>query len=264
MASSKKPVTGWQRSVVLGLDRIIYRISRRWLLVFNIIVGIYVGLPLLAPILMNAGVTGPARAIYTAYSPFCHQMVTRSFFIGGDQYAYPRELAGTNLTSFEATVANTPEFAGVNMADENWGQIFAIARSYLGNEQMGHKTGLCQRDMAIYGFIFLTGIAYAILRRRYNIKPLPVWAFIIIGMGPIGLDGFSQLFGYMSLSFSEGSLLNNLFGLLGVRESPPLIRSLTGAWFGLTLTWLAYPHVNEGMKQTADELEEKLTKAGVL
>ena len=265
MASSqKKPVTGWQRSVVLGLDRIIYRISRRWLLVFNIIVGIYVGLPLLAPILMNVGATGPARAIYTAYSPFCHQMVTRSFFIGGDQYAYPRELAGTNLTSFETAVADTPEFAGMNMSDDNWGQIFAQARSYLGNDQMGYKTALCQRDMAIYGFVFLGGILYAVLRKRYKINPLPVWAFIILGMGPIGLDGFSQLFGYMSLSFAEGSLPNTILGMLGVRESPPLIRSLTGAWFGFTLVWLAYPHVNEGMRQTAEELKVKLTKAGVL
>ncbi|MCA9985999.1 MAG: DUF2085 domain-containing protein [Anaerolineales bacterium] len=264
MASTKKPVTGWQRSVVLGLDRFIYRVSKRWLLVFNIIVAIYVGLPLLAPVLMNAGATGPARAIYVAYSPFCHQMVTRSFFVGGDQYAYPRSLAGTNLTSFEETVKDVPEFAGINMSDDNWGQIFAIARTYLGNDEMGYKTALCQRDMAIYGFILLGGILYAILRRRFDIKPLPVWAFILIGMGPIGLDGFSQLFGYMSLSFADGSFWANLFGLLGVRESPPLIRSLTGAWFGLTLVWLAYPHVNEGMKQTTIELKEKLTKAGAL
>ena len=42
------------------IDRIFYTLARRWLLFINLAVGIYVGLPILAPVLMNAGMTGPA------------------------------------------------------------------------------------------------------------------------------------------------------------------------------------------------------------
>jgi len=261
----KQPVTGWQRTLVIGIDRLIYGISKRWLAVFNILAGIYVGLPLLAPVLMNAGATGPARVIYTVYSPMCHQMVQRSFFLFGDQPVYPREIAGTEYAPIESYIQDIPEFEGVSA--DNWGAFFPAARAYLGNDQMGYKTALCQRDMGIYGAIFAGGLLYAVLRRRYDIKPLPVILFIILGMGPIGLDGFSQLFSYWLTPASGAAatgFLATLADLLPVRESPPLLRTLTGIWFGLTLVWLAYPHVEAGMKDSEQNLGEKLRRAGVI
>ena len=42
------------------------------------------------------------------------------------------------------------------------------------------------------------------------------------------------------------------------------LRLLTGAIFGFSLVWLAYPHVEEGMQSTAVDLEEKLTRIGEL
>jgi uncharacterized membrane protein len=92
-------------------------------------------------------------------------------------------------------------------------------------------------------------------------------AFIIIGMGPIGLDGFSQLFGYWATPV-DGSAASGIAEfvqrIFPVRESTPLLRTLTGAWFGLCLVWLAYPNIEAGMKQTRAELEEKLKRVGVL
>jgi uncharacterized membrane protein len=263
--TKKKPVTGWQRSVVIGIDRIIYSISKHWLAFFNVLAGIYVGLPLLAPALMNAGATGPARIIYTVYSPMCHQMIQRSFFLFGDQPVYPREIAGTEYTPIEAYIRDIPEFEGISA--DNWPSFFAAARAYLGNDEMGYKTALCQRDMGIYGAILAGGLLYAVLRRRYNIKPLPVMLFIILGMGPIGLDGFSQLFSYW-FTPTDGSaatgILGTLANLLPVRESPPLLRTFTGIWFGLTLVWLAYPNVEAGMKDSVNNLGEKLRRVGAI
>lgn len=261
----KQPVTGWQRDLVIGIDKLIYYLSKHWLATFNILAGIYVGLPILAPILMSAGATGPARVIYTVYSPMCHQMVQRSFFIGGDQPVYPREIAGTNYTPIETYIQDVPEFEGINT--NNWGPFFKAAREYLGNDQMGYKTALCQRDMGIYGAILIGGLLYAVLRRRYKIKALPVMIFIILGMGPIGLDGFSQLFSYWFTPV-DGSTASGIIGtlasLLPVRESPPILRTLTGIWFGLTLVWLAYPNVEEGMKDTLRNLDEKLRRVGAI
>jgi hypothetical protein len=42
------------------------------------------------------------------------------------------------------------------------------------------------------------------------------------------------------------------------------LRSLTGAWFGFCLAWLAYPNIEPGMKETVADLTAKLTRAGDL
>ncbi|NHZ72677.1 MAG: hypothetical protein GWP17_06310, partial [Aquificales bacterium] len=182
----KKKVTGKTRSLVIFIDKIIYGIARHWLAVFNIGVAIYVGLPLLvAPTLMQVGATGPAKVIYAIYGPMCHQMASRSFFLYGEQYAYPRELAGTDLNPIEAYMPDIPIFDTASPDPAEWTTFLLPARKFLGNETMGYKTALCERDLAIYGAILIFGLLYALLRHRLDFKPLPVWAFLLFGMGPI-------------------------------------------------------------------------------
>lgn len=259
----KTAVSGRQRAFVIALDKLIYRFSKRWITVFTLVAAIYVGLPILAPALMHYGYTTPARAIYTIYSPMCHQMASRSFFLFGEQPVYPRELAGTDYTPIEAYMPQIPEFQ--NVAPNNWIDFTIAARSFLGNDQMGYKMALCERDIAIYGFVLIGSIVYGLLRRY--IKPLPIWLFLLIGIGPIAFDGFSQLFGYyftpLDGSIPDGfvGFLHNLFPL---RESSPILRPFTGALFGFMLVWLAYPRIEEGMQETARELEVKLKRIGEL
>jgi uncharacterized membrane protein len=244
-----------------GIDRIVYWLTRHWLAIFNMLIAIYVGLPLLAPVLMQSGAAGPARLIYLAYSPFCHQMASRSFFLFGDQYAYPREQAGTSLSPIEAYMPEIPEFAGVSPAIEEWVSFLLPARSFAGNEQMGYKTALCERDMAIYGFVLIGGLVYGLLRRRYKVKPLPVWAFLLFGLGPIALDGFSQLLSQYGVALEPLSFFNTIFPL---RESSPFLRTLTGAMFGFSLVWLTYPHIDASMKGSESTLREKLEQESAL
>ncbi|MCA9944465.1 MAG: hypothetical protein KC449_13345, partial [Anaerolineales bacterium] len=85
--------------------------------------------------------------------------------------------------------------------------------------------------------------------------------------GPIGLDGFSQLFGYYATPLGGGeavgvqALLGNIFPL---RESTPFLRAFTGALFGFMLVWLTFPHLEQSMGRTEDDLERKLTRIGEL
>lgn len=258
---SPQKATGRTRSFVLAADRFIYWLARHWVGVFSLLAAIYVGLPILAPVLMNAGITGPARGIYTIYSPMCHQMASRSFFLFGEQIAYPRNLAGTNLEPIEAYMDDLPAFAGVPKDPAQWTQFVVPARAFLGNEQMGYKMALCERDIGIYGFVLIASLLYLLLRRRFKIRPLPIWAFLLFGLGPIALDGFSQLFSQYGVATSYLSFLNTIFPL---RESTPFLRTLTGALFGFTLVWTAYPHIDKSMRATADQLEMKLRRAGEL
>ena len=257
----KQAVSGWQRSVVIAIDCFVYWLAKHWVAVFSGIAAVYVGLPILAPVLMNAGATGPARVIYTIYSPMCHQMASRSFFLFGEQPAYPRALAGSELTPIEAYMPGIPEFEGVPTEPEAWPLFLLPAREFLGNERMGYKMALCERDISIYGFVLIGSVLYGFLRRRRKIPALPLWAFIIVGMGPIALDGFSQLFSQYGVAADYLSFLNEVFVL---RESTPFLRTFTGALFGFTLVWMAYPHIDKSMRETEHSLGRKLRDAGIL
>ncbi len=75
-------MSGRARRFVILLDRFIQWMSKHWLLLFNLTFGIYAGLPVLAPMLMSWGQARLANLIYVAYQIACHQMPSRSFFIG--------------------------------------------------------------------------------------------------------------------------------------------------------------------------------------
>lgn len=215
-------------------DRLMHWISRHYLSVVNIFILLYFGLPILAPVLMNAGATLPANVIYTMYKPLCHQFGFRSFFLFGEQAYYPLREAGIpNVKTFE-------EVTGFTNLDNPAAFSRFQARQFTGNETVGYKIALCERDMAIYGGILFFGIAYAITGRR--IKPLHWMLWVLIGMVPIGLDGFSQLFSQIEWPWLQS--------FLPYRESTPFLRVLTGALFGISTAWFAYPYMEDSMSDT--------------
>ena len=264
MASEKK-VTGWQRSLVIGADRLIRRMAVHWLLLVNLLVFLYVGLPFLAPVLMVNGLTGPANTIHNAYGLVCHQYAFRSWYLFGDQLVYPRERAGMDLASFESYAVQDPYFAGVKDITALETDLVFAARAFRGNEQMGYKVAFCQRDVAIYGGILLAGLVFGLLRDK--VKPLQFWQYILLGLVPIGVDGLSQLFGNPPFTY-EGYGIFTLVGqvsqaIFGLRESTPVWRALTGCLFGVANVWLAYPYIEEAMQETRQRVEAQLGKAGL-
>jgi uncharacterized membrane protein len=218
----------------LRLNKMLHSFSRHWLVVVNIVVLLYVGLPFSAPVLMKVGAVQPASWIYTIYSPMCHQLGYRSWFLFGEQAAYPKELAGTSLTSFEQATG---------LDSEN----LTASRNFNGNERLGYKVALCERDVAIYGGIFLGGILFGFVRSK--LKPLPVWLWLLFGILPIALDGGSQLLAVFD------------FLPFPARESTPLLRTITGFLFGTMNVWLAYPYVEESMLETRAVVAAKLARA---
>lgn len=234
LGEDRARVTGRTRAMVIAVDRGALAFSRHWLLVFNLFILAYVGVPFLAPALMRAGFTGAAKLIYTVYGPLCHQLGYRSWFLYGEQTNYPR-------AEFQARTGIDP--------NDLW-----AARGFLGDAQMGYKVAFCQRDVAIYGGLLLAGILYGLPFVRGRVPPLHWLGWVALGLAPIGLDGFSQL-----LSQYPYSALP-LFNLLPVRESTPFLRSLTGALFGVANAWLAYPYVEESMRELRQSLEAKLAR----
>jgi uncharacterized membrane protein len=232
----KIKVTGRTRDFVIALDRGIFFFAQHWLAFFNLFIFIFVGLPFLAPVLMKSGATFPASIIYRMYGPpFCHQLAYRSWFLFGERSNYPRDV-------FQ-------QYTGIETS-RNTTQSLLAAHNFIGNEQMGYKVAYCQRDIAIYGFILIGGLVYSIPFVRRRLRPLHWLGWVLLGIVPIGLDGFTQL-------FSQALPLGNI---LPFRESTPFLRTLTGAMFGLANMWLAYPYFEESMKEVVRDLSEKLTK----
>jgi uncharacterized membrane protein len=228
---------GW---TVTSADRFSYWLSNHYMTLFNLFVLTYLGLPILAPVFMAIGFTPPARLIYKAYGAVCHQFAFRSWFLFGEQAAYPRAAAGVGgLVPFgQAT--------GLDEADL-WG-----ARNFVGNPQVGYKIALCERDVSIYGGILLFGLLFTLTGKR--LKPLPWYLWILIGILPIGLDGFSQILSQPPLNEIPP------FTLLVYRESTPFLRSLTGALFGITTAWFGYPMVEETMAETRRFMASKFAR----
>lgn len=121
-----------------------------------------------------------------------------------------------------------------------------LARSFVGNDVVGYKIALCQRDVGIYFGILIFGLLFALTRRR--IPRLPWYLWLLLGIVPIAVDGLSQLLSQPPLNF------------LPLRESTPLLRSLTGFLFGFTTAWFGYPLVEETMAESRQLMSRKLER----
>lgn len=215
-------------------DQFSHWFSNHYMFILNFFLFIYVFFALLAPTFMKVGWQTPAKVIYKVYSPLCHQLAFRSFFMFGEQPYYPRGLAGVDgvITYGEAT--------GFHEND------IGIAREFIGNETLGYKMALCERDIAIYGAILMFGIVFSLTGKK--MKPLPWYLWILIGIGPIGLDGFSQLLSQTGLS---------IFAWLPIRESTPFLRVFTGAFFGLGTAWFGFPYLEDSVLDNRREMQLK-------
>jgi uncharacterized membrane protein len=166
----------------------------------------------------------------------CHQLAFRSLYLFGEQFYYPRAAAGVKglKTLSQAT--------GLDEGSEPASLI--AARLFVGNEIVGYKVALCQRDVGIYGGILLFGLLFSLTNRR--LKAIPWYAWIIVGIIPIAVDGLSQLLSQPPLSFWT------------FRESTPTLRLLTGGSFGFFTAWFGYPMVEESMADTRKIMSNRL------
>jgi uncharacterized membrane protein len=219
-------------------DRVSYWISRHYLAFFNLFLVLYVGLPFMAPVFKKVNWNGPAEVIYRIYRPLCHQWAFRSFFLFGEQFYYPHAAAQmTGVLTFE-------QVSGINdLNDPSRTQ----ARLFEGDPTLGYKVAFCERDVAIWGAMALFGLLYAATGRRLPRMHWIIW--VLVGLAPIGLDGFSQLFSQLNLPALQS--------ILPYRESTPFLRTLTGFLFGGTTAWLMFPLIEESMADSRRQLAKK-------
>lgn len=216
-------------------DRFGLWFAKHYIKVIIFILTLFIGIPFLAPVLARNGNLLAANIIYKVYRPLCHQLAFRSYFLFGEQFYYPRALAHV------PEVMTYEEVTGSDVLDVEF------ARDFIGNEWMGFKVAICERDIAIYGGLILMGIFFELSGRK--LKGLPWYLWVIVALIPIALDGFSQL----------PSLAQNPPVWLPIRESTPLLRTITGALFGIGTGWFLFPMMEETMLETKTALVRKFT-----
>ena len=232
--------TSSQQARVDRLNRGVFWLACHWLAVFNVLVGLFLGGALLAPVFSRLGLPGAANVLYAIYRPLCHQYSFRSWFFFGPQLTDPLE-APVRMRKLG------------EKERENFLEGMDELRQFTGDAHTGYKTALCQRDVAIYGAMLLAGLIYGVLRRRKSIQPWPMWCYFAFGILPMMLDGGIQWISYAVWHYLP-PLVKTPF------ETTPLMRTLTGALFGLGIVAAAYPYLNEYFEDVRRVLQQKYNK----
>lgn len=257
---TQKVVTGRTRDIVIFIDQLILGLSRHWLLIANLFLGLWVLLPWLAPALMAAGLEGGARLIYTFYGTQCHQLPQRSYFLFGSRLMYP-------LADINAFWPYTDHFR---------------LRQFIGAPEMGYKVAWSDRMVSLYTPLFIGGLLFARARRRSGVKASTgstVWQqlpfrWFLLALAPIFIDGVTHMisdainfgFGFRDTNAWLAMLTGNVFAPTfyagdAIGSFNWWMRLLTGLLAGSAIVRLIYPYLGGGFADVRQSLEVKLQRA---
>lgn len=250
MYDKSATITGLgQEAVVPQLEKTFRGLSRHWLAWINLCLGILIGLPWLAPILMQVGATRWSRAIYDFYGLLCHQLANRSFFLFGPKWMY----SYTEILPYAPDANTLPGLM-----------------AFIGNPELGYKVAWSDRMVSFYGGIFLGGIVFALLRVRLK---SPKWIIPLLLIVPIVIDGGTHMLSDLS-GVGNGFRYDNawLAHLTGNGFPPAFyvgnelgslnswLRLITGLLAGLGIVWLLYPFI-DGAFQDVRHIREQREQA---
>lgn len=220
-------------------------VTRNWVWGVCFILGIYVGLPWLAPIFMEMGWTRPANLIYVLYSTQCHQLPERSFFLFGPK-------AMVTLSEVQSVWQNTDNPL--------------ILRQFIGNPEMGWKVAWSDRMVYMYtSVIFFAALFFA--PRKKTLKPLRWWAFLLLLL-PMAIDGATHFMSDLS-GIGSGFRDSNLWLAILTNHTLPAtfyagdalgsfnswMRFISGVLFGLGVVWFLFPHIQASFNQPTVQIK---------
>ncbi|MBI3957707.1 MAG: hypothetical protein HY328_02770 [Chloroflexi bacterium] len=211
-------------------------VERHWLLLLLAMMLVVTGLPFLAPVLMALGWTSAGTLIYTLYTPFCHQLPQRSWFLFGEKLTYTLD-----------------EINRVYPSSDPW-QL----RFFYGTPEMGWKVAWSDRMLSFYTMTPAFGLVYAALGRwRPHLRPLPLTLFLL-SLLPLALDGATHVLSDLVSGISNGGFrdTNTWLALLTGNAFPTFYagdhlgtfnwwaRLLTGLLAAWGIAFFAFPWLN--------------------
>lgn len=224
-------------------------LNKYWLLVFSLGYGLFVGLPFIAPVLMELGLGKAAKVIYTIYSFLCHQFPQRSFFLFGEKFMY-------SLTEVQSAWQVT-----INPL---------VLRQFIGNPEMGWKVAWSDRMVSMYtSILFVSWIWYPFRKRLVS---FPIWGFFVL-LIPMALDGTSHMISDFA-GIGQGFRDHNVWlaEITNYRFSPAFyagdgigsfnswMRLISGVSFGIGVVLFGFPYLDEIFESNLERIIEKQTQ----
>jgi len=214
-------------------------LTRHWLLLILLAIGLWNLLPWLAPLFMKLGWETPASGIYFIYQFFCHQLPQRSWFLFGPQFTYPKN--GILMAMNGSTDPVIPR----------------TMRAFIGTPEMGWKVAWSDRMVSFYGGWFLVGLTYAAVRSRWQGLS---WKWALLLLLPLAIDGGTHILSDLG-GLREGFRETNAWlAVLTNYRFPPefyagdqwgsfnsLMRLITGLLGAFGLMGLVLPMVQRAM-----------------
>jgi len=238
----KTAVTGWRRTVAVGLQKLVYALARYWYFLFMAAAVLFLMLGFLAPALMAEGYDEAGTAVYRFLAPHNHQLPQRSYFLFGET-GFFRSYSLAQVIAFGAD----PE----------------RLQAFTGNAEIGYKTALNHRMIAIFTGMVVGGLVWGVRRGRPR---LSLFAFLLFIL-PLLVDGFSHMFSEAGSGFRESnSWLAALTGGMGtavfytgttIGTFNWWLRTLTGLLFGLGVVWFAFPRFADYFAGVRRQLEKR-------
>jgi uncharacterized membrane protein len=229
-----------------SFERVMLWIARHWMFLFGLLIGFYVLLPFLAPVLMFVGWNIPGKIIYGIYSVLCHQLPERSYFLFGPKLTY-----------------SLPEIqASWQLTNDPW-----VLRQFVGNPEFGWKVAWSDRMVAMFTSLWLFALLWWSFRRR--IVRLPWWGLVLLYL-PMALDGTSHIISDLS-GIGQGFRDSNSWLAILTSNAMPAafymgdalgsfnswMRLVTGILFGLGTVWYLFPLLEDAFTSMVQVIEYK-------
>jgi len=139
-------------------------------------------LPFAAPLAIHWGWESIGGLLYRLYSPFCHQLPQRSWFLFGDKLTY--------------TLAEIQQVYPATSLSE--------LRSFIGAPTLGWKVAWSDRMISFYTMTPVFGLLYLLLRRAgKQIAPLPL-VVLMAALLPLAIDGGTHVINDAVAGISSG------------------------------------------------------------
>ncbi len=213
-------------------------LTRHWLAWLNLLVGMWVLLPWLAPVLMHLGKPQLASLIYLFYSPQCHQLPQRSYFLFGDRPMVPlRDILAVYPTSDPL-----------------------LLRPFVGTPTLGWKVAWSDRMVSLFTPLLVGGLLYGLGGKRW--KPQRWRWRLLVPYLPLLLDDSSH--GINDLLHLGVRETNEWLAVITGRAFAPTFyagdivgsfnwwaRLISGIVAGFAFTRLVYPYLNKGFVAAA-------------
>lgn len=255
---TEKVMNDHSPNLAISINRLALGFSRHGLLIVNIILGVWLFLPWLAPVLMVVGLEGGGNLIYKFYSFQCHQLPQRSYFLFGPQTMVP-------MADIYAVWPYLDQFQ---------------LRQFVGTPELGYKVAWSDRMVSLYMPLLVGGLLFALARwwrgrtsgEARGWRPLP-FRWWLVALVPLGLDGFSHMISDV-ISFWNGfrytnawlaELTNNAFAPTfyagdALGSFNWWMRLLTGLLAGAATAWAIYPYLEEAFADMRKSMEKKLSQ----